>query len=80
MKCLTSDAETIKQAATQAQEIKVIDRVQVDLRAREAYYDESCQWNLLVKAKRRMQAAPKEDNNTAKKKAAYEDAFSHFCG
>ena len=27
-----------------------------------------------------MQAAPKEDSNTAKKKAAYEDAFSHVCG
>ena len=36
--------------------------------------------NLLVKAKRRMQAAPKEDNNTVEKKAAYEDAFSNVCG
>ena len=81
VKCLTSDAETsIKQAATQAQDMEVIGRVQEDLRAREAYYYESCRRNLLVKAKRRMQAAPKEDGNTAKKKAAYEDAFSHVCG
>ena len=27
-----------------------------------------------------MQAAPKEDNNTVEKKAAYEDAFSNVCG
>ena len=27
-----------------------------------------------------MQAAPKENSNTAKKKAAYEDAFSHVYG
>ena len=26
-----------------------------------------------------MQAAPKEDSNTAKKKAAYQEAFSHVC-
>ena len=31
--------------------------------------------NSLVKVKRRMQAAPKEDNNTAKTKVAYEDAM-----
>ena len=43
VKCLTSDAETsTKQADTQAQEIEVIGRVQEDLRAREAYYHESC--------------------------------------
>ena len=40
VKCLTSDAETYNK---QAQEVEVIGRVQVDLRAREAYYDESCQ-------------------------------------
>ena len=78
MKCLTSDAETsIKQAATQAQEMEVIGRVQGDLRAREAYYHESCRQNRLVKVKRRMQASPTEDSNIAKKKAAHEDAFSH---
>ena len=33
----------------------------------------------MVKAKRHMQAAPKEDSNTAEKRAAYEDAFSHVC-
>ena len=39
VKCLTSDAETsIKQAATQAQDMEVIGRVQEDLRARETYY------------------------------------------
>ena len=27
-----------------------------------------------------MQAVPKEDSNAAKKKAAYEDAFSHVYG
>ena len=27
-----------------------------------------------------MQAAPTEDSNAAKKKAAHEDAFSHVCG
>ena len=81
VKCLTSDAETsVKQAATQAQEIEVIGRVQEDLRARETYYHESCRQSRLVKVKRRTQAAPKEDSNTAKKKAAYEDAFSHVCG
>ena len=81
MECLTSDAETsTKQAATQAQEIEVTSRVQEDLRAREAYYYESCRRNLLVKAKRRMQAAPTEDSDTAKKKAADEDAFRHVCG
>ena len=81
VKCLTSDAETsIKQAATQAQEIEVIGRVQEDLRARETYYHESCRQSRLVKVKRRTQAAPKEDSNTAKKKAAHEDAFSHVCG
>ena len=76
-----SDAETyVSQAATQAQEIEVIGRVQVDLIARNAYYHESSRRNLLVKAKRRMQAVPKEDSNAAKKKAAYEDAFSHVYG
>ena len=55
MECLTSDAETsTKQAATQAQEIEVTSRVQEDLRAREAYYYESCRRNLLVKVKRRV--------------------------
>ena len=33
--------------------------------------------NRLVKVKRRMQAAPKEDSSTAKTKVIYEDAFSH---
>ena len=81
MKCLTSDAETsTKQAATQAQEMEVTGRVQEDLRVREAYYHESCRRNLLVKAKRRTQAASKEDSNTAEKKAAYQDAVSHVCG
>ena len=65
VKSLMSDAETyVSQAATQAQEIEVMGRVQVDLRARDAYYHESCRRNLLVKAKRRVQAAPKEDSNT----------------
>ena len=36
--------------------------------------------NLMVKVTRGMQAAPKKDSNTDKKKAAYEDAFSHVCG
>ena len=81
VKRLTSDSETPnKQAAAQVQEIEVTGRVYLNLRAREAYYHKSCQQNLVVKAKRHMQAAPKEDGNTAKKKAAYEDAFSHVCG
>ena len=81
VKRLTSDLETsIKQAAAQVQEIEVTGRVYLNLRAREAYCHKSCQQNLVVKAKRRLQAAPKEDSNTAKKKAGYEDAFSNVCG
>ena len=50
-------------------------RVYLNPRASGAYCHESCQRNLAVKAKRCAQAAPKEDSNTAKKKAAYEDAL-----
>ena len=43
VKRLRSDAEiSIKQAATQAEEIEVIGRIYLNLRAREAYYYESC--------------------------------------
>ena len=81
VKRLTSDLETsIKQAAAQVQEIEVTGRVYLNLRAREAYCHKSCQQNLVVKAERRLQAAPKEDSNTSKKKATYEDAFSNVCG
>ena len=52
VKSLRSDAEIpIKQAATQAQKIEVIGRIYLNLRAREAYYYESCQHNFVVKAR-----------------------------